>query len=339
MSLSVSFHESQPLIAKKAFTVSSRGNKEWAADGFKKFSEWSKTEFYPADDSDDEDEDEDSGEKPSLPEVLFDKDGFAKLPSRTDVPLKGQQELIRQIFYASYKAFTGSSKPVPWGVIAADPATYVDLDCVPKDFVFRDPSHMRLVDVNKLWRHWELRRSANEKVIDLSKRLLANAVPLERTKKKKMYVEIDDETECPAKDSRAAASPRPTMRRGRPAGDLSSDWPASPRPTKRMKRPAEDSSDDEAAPKSCLRGPADRPSLAQHGAPAAVPMKDRWRFLRDLSSNDDYRHLVEGIRDLKKDKPSGHPEGWPAWATWSWERSYLPDTLHASDDELHKFLQ
>lgn len=40
-----------------------------------------------------------------------------------------------------------------------------------------------------------------------------------------------------------------------------------------------------------------------------------------------------------KDKPSGHPEGWPAWATWSWERSYLPDTLHASDDELHKFLQ
>lgn len=38
-------HESQPLIAKKAFTVSSRGNKEWAADGFKKFSEWSKTEF------------------------------------------------------------------------------------------------------------------------------------------------------------------------------------------------------------------------------------------------------------------------------------------------------
>lgn len=207
-------------------------------------------------------------------------------------------------------------------MIAADPATYVDLDCVPKDFVFRDPSHMRLVDVNKLWRHWELRRSANEKlvifvgcrVIDLSKRLLANAVPLERTKKKKMYVEIDDETgqqtssaqhltkltECPAKDSRAAASPRPTMRRGRPAGDLSSDWPASPRPTKHMKRPAEDSSDDEAAPKSCLRGPADRPSLAQHGAPAAVPMKDRLRFLRDLSSNDDYRHLVEGIRDLKK---------------------------------------
>lgn len=185
-------------------------------------------------------------------------------------------------------------------MIAADPATYVDLDCVPKDFVFRDPSHMRLVDVNKLWRHWELRRLSNEKlvifvgcrVVNLSKCLLANAVPLERTKKKKMYVEIDNETgqqtssaqhltkltECPAKDSRTVASPSPTMRRGWLAGDLSSDWPASLRPTKHMKRLAKDSSDNEAAPKSYLRGPAERPSLAQHGSPTVVPIKDRLRF-------------------------------------------------------------
>ncbi|KAG1832273.1 hypothetical protein F4604DRAFT_1946218 [Suillus subluteus] len=200
MSLSISIHESQPVTCKKAFTVSSRGNKEWAAEGFKKFSEWSKAEFYPAVDDDDEDEDDEDEEKQSLPEVDLDNDGFAKLPSRSDVPLKGQQEFIRQIFHASYKVFTDTIKPVPWGVISADPATYVDMDCVPKDFVFKDPSHMRAVEVNRLWRHWEFRKLSKEKLVifvggrvaNLSRTQLANAIP-ERTKKRKMYQEINDD--------------------------------------------------------------------------------------------------------------------------------------------------
>ncbi|KAG1797214.1 hypothetical protein EV424DRAFT_1546703 [Suillus variegatus] len=208
MSLGVCIHESEPLACKKAFTVSSAGNKEWVADGFKKFSEWSKQEFYPCDNEDENDnqEEEEPEDKPSLPEIVLDKEGFGQLPSRTDVPLKGQQELIHQIVHASYKVFTGSSKPVPWGVISSDPATYVDLNCVPKGFVFKDPSHMRTVDVNRLWRHWELRKLGGEKLIifvgsrvaDLSAARLANAIPLERTKKRKMYVEIDKE---PAKPS------------------------------------------------------------------------------------------------------------------------------------------
>lgn len=95
------------------------------ADGFKKFSEWSKQEFCKSfgflghtvpylilmyiirlDPCDNEDEDDDQEEepedKPSLPEIVLDKEGFGQLPSRTDVPLKGQQELIRQIVHASY---------------------------------------------------------------------------------------------------------------------------------------------------------------------------------------------------------------------------------------------
>ncbi|KAG2107465.1 uncharacterized protein F5147DRAFT_653327 [Suillus discolor] len=88
-----------------------------------------------------------------------------------------------------------------------------------------------------------------------------------------------------------------------------------------------------------LKGLVGRPSSAQLGAPAAVPMKDHMSFLRALSSNPKYLHFVEGLRDLQKEQASKHPEGWPSWATWSWERSYLPNALHDSDNELLKFLQ
>ncbi|KAG1786054.1 uncharacterized protein HD556DRAFT_1450035 [Suillus plorans] len=358
MSLGVSIHESEPVTSKKAFTVSSRGNKEWVTDGFKKFSEWSKQEFYPADDDEDDDAaKEEEEEKPSLPEVVLDNDGFAKLPSRTDVPLKGQQELIRQIFHASYKVFTGSNKPVPWGVVIADPVTYVDLDCVPKDFVFKDPSHMRAAEVNKLWRHWDLRRSQEEKLVvfyggrvaDLSKAWLANAIPMKKAKKK-MYVEIDGKNAQQSLPTQSAAgteqpaSSQSTKHPEQPADHTSLTMLAGSRPTKHMKMPAgeSDSSDDDlslSAPEAHLQALTSRPSSAQRGAPAAVPMKDRMSFLRALSSNSEYLHFVEPMKDLKKERTSQHPEGWPTWATWSWERLYLPKTMHDSDDQLLKFLQ
>ncbi|KAG2049419.1 hypothetical protein BDR06DRAFT_975182 [Suillus hirtellus] len=180
MSLGVSMisswlsYESVPVTSKKAFT-------EWVTNGFKKFLEWSKQEFYPADDDEDDDtaekEEVEEEEKPSLPEVVLDNDGFAKLPLCIDIPLKGQQELICQIFHASY-----------------------NLDCVPKNFVFKDPSHMRAAEVNKLWQHWDLRRLQKEKLVvfyggrvaDLSKAWLANAILMKKAKKK-MYMKIDGE--------------------------------------------------------------------------------------------------------------------------------------------------
>lgn len=227
------------------------------------------------------------------------------------------------------EVFTGSSKPVPWGVISSDPATYVDLNCVPKGFVFKDPSHMRTVDVNRLWRHWELRKLGGEKLIifvgsrvaDLSAARLANAIPLERMKKRKMYVEIDKEpakpsspaqhsttrTEQLAKDleSDAMASPTPTSHTKRPADDATFNKLASSRSMKHTRKPADDadtSEEDKAmsAPAAHLKGLVGRPSSAQLGAPAAVPMKDRMSFLRALSSNPEYLCFVEGLRDLQK---------------------------------------
>jgi hypothetical protein len=99
--------------------MSSRGSKEWTSEGFEKYAEWSKDEFCkfyifgdwfrllnnhvldPTNDDDSSDEDSEVG-KDAIPEIILDEHGFATLPSRKEVSLKGQQELVRQIFYASY---------------------------------------------------------------------------------------------------------------------------------------------------------------------------------------------------------------------------------------------
>ncbi|KAG2072048.1 hypothetical protein BDR04DRAFT_1117272 [Suillus decipiens] len=91
------------LNAKKIFSVSSSGIKEWTANGFESFGEWSKTEFYPSEDSDHVASD-------------LDDDGYAKLPIRDGIGLKGQHELIRSIFHMSY---------------------------IPTGFMVKDPSHMK----------------------------------------------------------------------------------------------------------------------------------------------------------------------------------------------------
>ncbi|KAG1884556.1 hypothetical protein F4604DRAFT_1676680 [Suillus subluteus] len=131
--LSISLHESMPQNAKKIFSVSSSGIKEWAANGFESFGEWSKTEFYPSENSDHAASDCEDG--PVLPELIVDDNGHAKLPLRDGIGLKGQHELIRSIFHTSYR------------------------------FVVKDPSHMKTEEVNRLWMHWEQRSAANQKLV------------------------------------------------------------------------------------------------------------------------------------------------------------------------------
>ncbi|KAG1753351.1 hypothetical protein EDB19DRAFT_1903006 [Suillus lakei] len=347
--LSVAVHESKPLNSNKPFTQSSRGCKEWTSDGFEKFAEWSKLEFYPEDEEDKSDEeDEDNDTKEKLPELVLDNKGYAKLPSRAGIHTRGQQELVRRIFHASYKVFTKSSKPVPWREVIANPSLYLDLDCLPEDFLLRDPSHLRASDITKLWDHWEVRRANKDRLIiflagklgDMSKESLKNADP---TSGKISTAHTD----CPAESkaaSKSSASTRPTPRTTRPAeSKAASKASASTHPTPRITGPAEgDSSDEESAAVTFARrtaGPAARPSGAQDGAPAVVPMKDRVRFLKSLSSHNGYLLLVEGIRDLEKESNSDQQKGWPTWATWSWEGSYLPNSVHSEDGTVLKFLE
>ncbi|KAG1825205.1 hypothetical protein EV424DRAFT_1537908 [Suillus variegatus] len=345
--LNVIVHESTPVNSKKPFTQSSRGNKEWISEGFEKFAEWSKLEFYPEENDDDSNDEEEGDGKPSLPDVILDKNGYPKLPSRAGVAARGQQELVRQIFRASYKVFTDTTKPVPWREVVANPSLYLDPNSVPEGFILRDPSHMRAENINQLWAHWEARRAAKKKLVifnaakigDMSKELLRNAVPHQQ-KTNKMYVEIEPVT---ASSSKGAASTHPTHCTTRLAEDGSSESESAGAPStgRRTNLAESDSSEDESAT-AASRGrrttTAARPSSAQQGAPATVPMKDRIPFLKSLSSSNEYLLLVEGIRDLRKEPSLNQQTEWPAWATWSWEGSYLPNDVHCLDGEVQKFL-
>ncbi|KAG1778004.1 hypothetical protein EV702DRAFT_1196803 [Suillus placidus] len=340
--------ESKPVNSKKPFTQSSRGNKQWTSEGFEKFAEWSKLELYPEENDDESDEEDEDDGKASLPELILDKNGYAKLPSCAGVPTRGQQELVRQIFRAPYKVLTDTAKPVPWCEVVGNPNLYLHTSSLPKGFILRDPSHMRAENVNELWAHWEARKAAKKplvifmsaKISDMSKKQLDNAASYQGNTKKK-YVEIN---QAETSGSTGAASAHPTPRTMRPAEvDTPEDESAGVAPTpRRMISAANISSEDEsvaaASTGHALRLAA-RPSIAQLGAPAAVPIKDRIQFLKSLSNNNEYLLLVEGIRDLGKEPSLKEQNKWPAWATWSWEGSYLPSDMHSVNGEVHKFLQ
>ncbi|KAG1827501.1 uncharacterized protein BJ212DRAFT_1294756 [Suillus subaureus] len=332
---------------------------EWSSEGFDKFAEWSKLQFYPDDTDEESDEDKDDDTKAILPELVLDKKGYPKLPSHAGINTKGQQELVRQIFHASYtfvgltvgraEVFTKSAKPVPWHEVVTNQRLYLDLDCLPKDFLLRDPSHLRASDINNLWAHWDTRRATKQKLVifvagklgDMSRARLENAVPHKEKKIQKEYMEIDDEDE---EQTSAMPHPHPTAHTELPARiQPASNVLASMRPIPRTTGPAEsDSSDNNSAtPPStgCTKGLAAQPSCAQAGAPAAVPMRDHVSFLKSLSSHDRYLLLVEGIRDLCKEQGSEEQKDWPTWAMWSWEGSHLPSAIHSEDGMVQVFLE
>ncbi|KAG1743577.1 uncharacterized protein EDB91DRAFT_1247077 [Suillus paluster] len=201
-SLSVTIHETVPQNAKKDFSVSSDGIKEWASTGIDFFAEWARTEFYPMADPDVEEKDEEDGRW--LPEVIFDDKGYAQLPSCDGVILKDQQELVQMIFHASYKVFTRSSKPVPWRTITPCPSEYLEAGSVPDNLVFCNPSHMREKDINMLWSYWETRSKARKRLVtfikarpsDVRIKLAQDARDKASSKKDKAYVKVaEDEDE------------------------------------------------------------------------------------------------------------------------------------------------
>jgi hypothetical protein len=59
----------------------------------------------PEENDDESDDEEQDVGKASLPELILDKSGYPKLPSRAGVTTRGQQELVRQIFRASYSEY------------------------------------------------------------------------------------------------------------------------------------------------------------------------------------------------------------------------------------------
>ncbi|KAG1883654.1 hypothetical protein F4604DRAFT_1677404 [Suillus subluteus] len=286
--LSVIVNESKPVNSKKPFTQSSRGNNQWTLEGFEKFAEWSKLEFYlEENDNKSDEEDKDKG-KASLPELILGHHGYVKLPSHAGVSSKGQQELVHQIFCASYKVFTDT---VPWREVVGKPTLYLNPTSIPKGFILRDPSHMRTENVNELWAHWEARKAARKLL------LIFMSGKIGDMSKKQLKMQFSTRGKLPwtkASSTTGTASACPTPHTKGPAkADTSEDESAGAAPIPHMKRPAKaDTSEDELA-----------------GAPAAVSIKGHIQFLKFLSNNDKYLLLAEGIRDLGKIAESANISG------------------------------
>ncbi|KAG0693145.1 hypothetical protein DFH29DRAFT_881674 [Suillus ampliporus] len=301
--LSVSLHETDPQNVKKRFSVSSNGIKEWTATGFESFAEWSKTEFYPSDDQDLEGSDnEDAGNEAAIPEIILDDDGYAKLPSRDGIGLRGQHELIRGIFHASYKVCTGGSRPVPWGMITAASSNYLEHGSVPTAFVVKDPSHMKTEEVNRLWNHWEQNSAANKKLVVFVKAkdgdVRANVRNEERKKKSK-------EKRVSLLDSDEEDSDRlPSLN--------SSDF------TERRTQPADTTPDDVSID--------DRYAFLE-----SLSKNEDYLELIDA---------IRDLAKFAKQKPTSEENpDLPIWANWSWGESYLPEDVHVSYDTLKASLE
>ncbi|KAG1801990.1 uncharacterized protein BJ212DRAFT_1304913 [Suillus subaureus] len=201
--LSVALHEFLPQNAKKSFLVSSDSIKEWASTGFEFFAEWAKTKYYPTANLDYKEEDEHE-----LPKVVLDNEGYALLPSRQEVTLKNQQELIRMIFHTAYTICT------------VNQCIFIEVFTGSTNLVFCDPSHMRAKDIDILWSYWERRSTTQKRLVTFIKaRSCDMRIDLPHsprdgasTKKDKAYAEVtseDDEQHSSANldTTLAAASP------------------------------------------------------------------------------------------------------------------------------------
>jgi hypothetical protein len=197
----------------------------------------------------------------------LDDEGYAQLPPRDGIRLKGQQELVRMIFHAAYsrclrhefticlliwfasvEVFTGSSKPVPWRTITPCPSQYLAARSVPDNLLICDPSHMRSKDINVIWKYWESRSVAKKRLVSFIK---ARPMDMKRSKRDKA-----------------------SSRKVKPYDEVTSE--------------------------------EEQHSLAGLGAtfavvsPAEVPLDLRLEFLDALSTDSSYLELVDAVRDLAK---------------------------------------
>ncbi|KAH8978646.1 hypothetical protein EDB86DRAFT_3151891 [Lactarius hatsudake] len=89
--------------------------------------------------------------------IVFDKDGCPELPKVT--MFDGYKAKVVQSLLREYWFVTGNKKQtIPWGVLVKDPSSWIFDDCIPKDFVWKDPSKIQIGEVFRLLYHWKERQ-------------------------------------------------------------------------------------------------------------------------------------------------------------------------------------
>ncbi|KAG1721979.1 uncharacterized protein EDB91DRAFT_1256267 [Suillus paluster] len=141
-------------LRKKPFTQTSKDNKKWAGDAQDRLADW----LLEAEYADEEDSDGEDSEDDDLPDltVEVDDDGHPCLPKGFgSLKLKHRQKVVRTVFQKAYSLITNNPRaPVPWGEVSENPDHYLDSECIPKNVVIKDPSHLQKDTIAAIYSHW-----------------------------------------------------------------------------------------------------------------------------------------------------------------------------------------
>ncbi|KAI9429894.1 hypothetical protein H4582DRAFT_2064504 [Lactarius indigo] len=106
--------------------------------------------------------------------LVFNADGFPELPtvvSHDGYKAKVVQTLLRDYCTAHIRYVTGiENQTIPWGSLSSDPSAWIDEECIPYDFEWKDPSKIRIDEVFRLLDHWRDRQDqdgSDEESFDL----------------------------------------------------------------------------------------------------------------------------------------------------------------------------
>ncbi|KAI9437168.1 hypothetical protein H4582DRAFT_2058173 [Lactarius indigo] len=94
--------------------------------------------------------------------LVFNADGFLELPtvvSHDGYKAKVVQTLLRDYCTAHIRYVTGiENQTIPWGSLSSDPSAWIDEECIPYDFEWKDPSKIWIDEVFRLLDHWRDRQ-------------------------------------------------------------------------------------------------------------------------------------------------------------------------------------
>jgi hypothetical protein len=90
---------------------------------------------------------------------------------------------------------------VPWGHITQDPDHYLDMDCIPRDVVIKDPSHLQKDAISTIFLLWKFRANRNEPILrfvgykegDFYDSLAKKGDVSQKPRKNRKYVELSDD--------------------------------------------------------------------------------------------------------------------------------------------------
>ncbi|KAG1819827.1 uncharacterized protein BJ212DRAFT_1298234 [Suillus subaureus] len=151
----------------------------------------------PEDQSDKEDE--------NLPDltVHVDNEGYPCLSTGfKSLMLKNQQKVVQKVFQKAYVVISSNPQAaVPWGHITQDLDHYLDMDCIPRNVVIKDPSHLQKDTISTIFLLWKLCANCNEPILrfigykegDFYDSLAKKGDVSQKSRKNQKYVEVSDD--------------------------------------------------------------------------------------------------------------------------------------------------